>query len=292
MKCMLWMPLLLILALALPTFAAPSLGVPSGYIFLPNAQIAPRDVWDTGLAYLHTAGDNQLGALIDPSALPCDGDGATLRGITGLSQTVEVGAGLQYINKEYGSALACILSAKAQVWEDAAQGMSAAAGLLYRDWSTDMTGEILGGDLDLELPSIFSAYLAIDKSWSTADGEADGRATLGVMWDRFGATRQVSTSGLVVFPISWPFDPDGSVDSKAALTPFFGIQLRQGDLTFLGEYKPGIDTGGFNYADDLWSLAVRKQVNPDLAVTGGLTSYNLPYADADLGFYLDAAWVF
>jgi hypothetical protein len=286
------MLLLLALAFAVPALAAPSLGVPSGYVFLPSAQLAPMDAWDVGLAYIHTAGDNQLGQLADPGGLPCDGDGFILRGITGLSPKVEVGAGLQYIDKSYGSALAWILSAKAQVWEDPAQELSAAVGLLYRDWSTDMTGEISGGELEVELPAIFSAYLAVDKSWSTADGESEGTATLGVMWDSFASTQQVTTSGLVILPIGWPISPFGKVDSKAALTPFFGIEWAQGDLTFLGEYKPKLDDNGFNYADDLWGLAVRKQVNPDLTLTAGVTSFNLPYTNADPGFYLDAAWVF
>ena len=292
MRRLFWMPLLLTAALTLPALAAPSLGVPSGYVFLPNAQVAPMEAWDVGLAYVHTAGDNQLGALDVSSGPLCDSDGFVLRGITGLSETVEVGAGLQYVDKSYGSATAYILSAKAQVWDDAVQGLSAAVGVLYRDWNTDMSFDTFSGSIDMELPSIFSAYLALDKAWGGEEGEAAGLATLGLMYDRFDSARQVSNTGWVVTPMSWPIDFDGTVHSKTAFTPFLAIQLTQNDLTFLGEYKPKIDDNGFNYADDLWGLAVRKQVNPDLTLTAGVTSFNLPYTNADPGFFLDAAWVF
>lgn len=282
--------ILLLLCCGGGAFAAQSLNSATGYGQLPSAAVAPTGEIEISGAYVRTAGTNELSAL--RGSYPCDGKGFNLRALAGVTKHFEFGLGYLKVDKSYGNATAFTVAGKAKLMEKSEQGLSVSAGASYRSWSSDLRKEI-PADLDtliMDLPSVTSLYLVLDKDWpKTAADSWQGKASLGVVYDHFSDSQQRLASGIPYFvvPDDFPISSAGKVKSENFLSPFVALQLSNGDWSLIADYKPRLEKSNFKYASEVWSAAVRKQCRLGLAVTAGVTNFNLPYTDSDGACFID-----
>lgn len=272
--------------------AAVSLEPASGYVHLPDAQVASRGAIEAFAAYVTAEGTNELGRAMT-MGFPCHGNGFTIGAVGGIGQNVELGVAYTSISKSIGDANAFAVAAKWQFYSNAASGLAAAVGGSWRNWNADMDRETAIDVIHLDLPTVTSAYLALDKTWRPASASiCSVSGTVGVAWDNFGDTQQTSDSGSPFGGTDVPISPTGVVASDSFVSPFIGIRVDAPKWSVLGEFRPALECGGFDYQSVLWSFAVRGQVAPSTALTMGVSTWNLPYSDSDPAFFLEVSHCF
>mgnify|MGYP001140059873 CR=1 FL=1 len=272
--------------------AAPTLNNASGYVQLPDAAVAEKGQYILSAAYVESEGDNELSVL--GPALPCTGEGYNLRVLTGLGENSELGVGFLNIDKDSGDASAVTVAAKYVIFTKPESKMALAVGASYRDWSADIEMEQALDILEVELPQVTSIYLVLDKEWDAApEQEWVFTTSLGVSWDHYSDSNQEWDSGApFIVPDDVPIDSPGEVEGDSFISPFLAVKAVNGDWTLMGEYKPRLDEDGFNYASEIWSLAVAKQCKSNWAVTAGITNFNMPYTDSDADWFVDISYAF
>jgi len=285
------MAVLLILLCGAGAFATQTLNSATGYGQMPSAAVAAMGEIELSGAYVKTAGTNELSAL--RGSYPCDGSGYNARVLGGVGDNLELGIGYLKVDKDYGDATAFTVAAKTKIMAKSEQGWSLAAGASYRDWSSDLR-KAIPADMDtliMELPSVTSLYLVLDKDWKGADSW-QGKASLGVVYDHFSDSQQRLESGAPFFvvPDDFPISDTGKVKSQSFISPFVGLQFSRGEWSFIGDYKPQLEKDSFKYASEIWSAAVRKSCRSGLVVTAGMTNFNLPYTDSDGAFFIDLSY--
>jgi len=284
--------LAMVCALVVPASAFPVLGSGTGYVYLPNAQVVAAHTGEVTAAYVHTNGENDLSGLADGGFI-CKGNSYSLGARIGLAEgKAELGIGVQRVNKSYGDATIYSIAGKYKFYDNSKAGLSSALGVGYSNRSTDMTLTVFGGTLKEELPNTTSVYLTVDKTWPENASGVSGVVTIGANYTNFSSTRQVASTGTVGVPGGFPIDADGNVESQGFVRPLVGVKVSKQDWDFLAEYTPAMSKGGLHYQDKLWSAAVRKAVKPNLILTAGLTTFNLPFASSDTGYFLSAAYAF
>jgi hypothetical protein len=148
----------------------------------------------------------------------------------------------------------------------------------------------------IDLPSVFSVYLAADKGWGAVAGSPwSWVTTVGVVYDRYSSSQQEMAVGPtalagVVNPLAITID--GTVTAESFVRPFLGVQASKGEWSVLADLKPRLRKSGFTYQSEAWSLAVRKTLPNQLEVTAGLTIFNLPYTDSNPGIFVDLSYRF
>ena len=181
-----------------------------------------------------------------------------------------------------------------KLYENPDYELAVSAAALYRNWSSNLALNVPGDTINVDLPSVVSAYLALDKAWGSA-GDADWRwtTTVGLIYDHYTSSSQTFQSGApFAVPPGFPVSSTGVIASEDFFKPFIGVKATNGEWSVLGEYKPRLQWGNFNYATEVWSLAVRKELTVNWAATAGVTNFNLPYTDSDPGFFLDVSYKF
>ena len=267
-------------AMATPTFYPVT-----GYVLAPDAHLAPADAIQVSAAYVATEGESEFQGLVP--LFPCHGRGFDVRGVAGLSPKAEAGIGWLSVNKDPGSAGAFSLAAKYQLYHNLDTKLAVAAGLMYSGWSSDM--EVFPIE-DVKLPSVTTLYVVADKEWENFSQMGwKWTGTIGLAFDSFSATQQE-----FIAPITGTrgFSPGGEVTAETFLTPFLGLKTSNGDWTFLADLKLQQKNEGFIYSDTAWSLAARKSFSDAVTATAGLTSFNIPYSDAQTGWFLDISYQF
>ena len=290
----------LVLGLCCPAvMGAQTLNSASGYVQLPDADVQSRGTVDLSAAYVRSEGTNELSELfpeLEPP-MPCDGNGWNVRALGGLWDRFEIGGGYLQIDKELGDAKAWSVAAKYKVYENCAKDAAIAVGASYRDWDSNMAVIVSDGyyedTLDVELPQVFSAYLAWDKRWVEADESNWGvKTTIGVMYDRYTSSQQKTAFPFLVVPPGYPVSRTGVVAADSFVSPFFGVKLDKGGWNLMAEFKPRLRKDRFFYAKDIWSVAVGKDFGSSLSAKAGVTNFNLPYTDSDPGFFFDLSYRF
>ena len=102
-----------------------------------------------------------------------------------------------------------------------------------------------GDTINVDLPSVVSAYLALDKAWGSA-GDADWRwtTTVGLIYDHYTSSSQTFQSGApFVVPPGFPVSSTGVIASEDFFKPFIGVKATNGEWSVLGEYKPRLRWG-------------------------------------------------
>jgi hypothetical protein len=239
-------------------------------------------------AYVGSDGTNDLTKA--GLAFVCHGNGFNLRALTGLNEKVEVGVGYLNVDKNVGDAHAFTIAGKVKLLEKPESNSTLSAGLAFRNWSADMTIEVSGEDVKADLPNATSLYVVWDKGWGQGVESAwDWTTSLGLAYDSYSSSH-LETSYFFGDVEGIPIDSDGTVASESFIEPFVGVKLTNGEWTILGDYKFRERKGNFNYASAIWSLAARKEINPGVTATLGITNFNLPYTDSDPALFLDLSY--
>jgi len=276
-------------------FAAQTINSASGYAQAPDAKVLPQGTVEVSGSYVRSAGINDL---VNSIALPppCDGNGFNLRALAGVSDRVEIGLGYLGINKEIGDAHAFTVSGKVSLYQKPESKLAISMGAAYRNWSCDMRTTIVVYTLDMDLPSVFSVYLAADKRWGAVAGSPwSWVTTVGVVYDRYSSSEQGmgGADGLnLAGAVTQIIITDGNVPAESFVQPFLGVQASKGEWSVLADFKPRLRKNSFNYQSEAWSLAVRKTLPNKLEVTAGLTNFNLPYTDSNPGIFVDLSYRF
>lgn len=274
---------LLLAAACSGAMAVQTLNSASGYVLLPDANVLAAKAVQLSAAYTATEGTSELNKL--GAVMACHGRGFNLRAIAGLGDKAEVGVGWQNVHKSSGDANAFTIAAKARLMEKPEEGLTLAGGLLYRAWNTNMT--IHGFDADF--PNVTTLYLVLDKSFPSA-GESGWvcSGSIGLMYDHFTSAQQ--SLGIETVVSRLPIDGFDTVRAQGFVSPFIGARATKAGLTILGEYKPQLKKEGFFYQSATWSLAARKEIKPGVTATAGFTNFNIPYTDADTGWFVDISY--
>jgi hypothetical protein len=282
----------LMLGLCLAAFAVPNLNVETGGVQLPDASVAPQGAIQVAAAYVRSEGTNELVPL---PFMVCHGDGYNVRVLGGIAKRLELGAGYLGIDKAAGTANAWTVAAKWKIIDRPCDGLGLALGAAYRGWNSDLKPFLPIID-KLDLPNVFSAYLALDKTWPTCDTDQwQTTTTLGLMYDRYSETKLPGPRVILPGPkgiTQLPFVFGGDVPAENFINPFFGVKISKGGWSFIGEFKPKLRKDHFFYQKDVWTAAVRKQCCNDLTITTGVTNFNIPYTNSDPGFFFDLCYRF
>lgn len=271
--------------------ATQNLNSATGYVLVPDASVAPNDSVQVSGAYLATEGKSELSKL--QLSAPCHGRGFNLRAITGIGEKAEAGIGWLSVKKDPGTASAFGLAGKIQFYHNPDTKMALAAGLLYRSWTTNMTIHTSVDDFDADLPNVTTLYLVLDKEWeSFSEMDWKWTGTVGLAYDSFSSSRQKSATWPFYEDPDLPISADGTIESKTFLTPFLGVKTSNGDWTFLADLKLQEKNKKFIYSDTAWSLAARKSFAESWTATAGLTTFNIPYAKSDVGWFVDVSYQF
>ncbi len=263
--------------------AVQTLNSASGYVLLPDASVMAAKNTQLSAGYVATEGTSELSKLAP--IMPCHGRGFNLRAITGIGGQVEAGLGWQNVHKRSGDANAFTLAAKARIMERPGSGLTLAGGVLYRSWNTDMKVRFF----DADFPNQTQLYLVLDKS---CPGGGESRWTfggsIGLMYDHFASASQQFAVEETVSRL--PVSGLGTIKAQDFIEPFIGARASRGGLTILGEYKPQLKKDGFFYQSATWALAARKDIKPGVTATAGFMNFNIPYTDADTGWFIDISY--
>jgi hypothetical protein len=277
--------LVIIMACAIAT-AEPTLNAASGCVQLPNAEVAKAGGINVAVDFINSTGINELSQL--GFYAPCQGNGFNARTTVGFGSSLEVGLGYLGVFKEIGTANALTVGAKYKFYEDPGNSLSFAIGATYRDWDADMSVFEMYSFIDFNLPTVTSAYIAMDKTFGVpADCEYTTVVTLGLMFDHYAAAQQT----IKYMPIgvqstrAYAIDEGGEVENAEFFSPFIAFKTTNGNWSLKGEYKPELRKDHFTFSSDVWSIAVSKRVTPNLTATLGLTNFNLPYSDSNAGLF-------
>ncbi|HEY3418228.1 MAG TPA: hypothetical protein VGM23_15230, partial [Armatimonadota bacterium] len=118
--------------------------------------------------------------------------------------------------------------------------------------------------------------------------------TVGASLDWYTGAQQALQSGSTTFniPAGLPISASGKVESAQFFQPFAGLEAGNGKLAILAEYRPKLEKDGLIYNSAVMSLAVRKKLTTGITATVGMTNFNIPYTDSDLGVFADLGFHF
>ncbi len=251
----LWLLVLLSAALlaagASSAFAVPSLGGPTGLIFLPTAEIAPSNLWQFAVGH-KTLEVAQFYETLDVSIWG-------LSALKGVSDDAELFVAYQRITDgdnadawEYGGKY--LISENILPRRGLFGGTKVAVGASLGRWS-GAVGMYEGTPVDVET---LRAYVVASKQLApTYTGEWPVDDPMG--------TRVVGSVGLMYLRVDADF-----VTAESLLRPFFGVEIiGQRGLTLLAEYRlkdSDLDEDG------LFSVGIRKPMGSSTTFEVGLTN--------------------
>lgn len=265
----------------------------SGYIHTPNAQVVSTGSIVGYASYVGTEGSNELGRLTS-LPVPCHGNGYTVGAVGGIGGKAELGVSFTSIDKSLGNASAFAVAGKWQILNEAKSGWNLAVGASYNNWTTDM--KITDPLLDVvsfDLPAVTSVYVAADKSSTpTCGGIKLVKGTIGLEYVNFSSSQLSNTSTNPFFGPGIPISPLGRVEGDSFISPFIGARADFGKWSLLGEFRPELETNGFNYQSTLWSVAAQARIGGSTLATAGVSTFNLPYTNTDPAFFFEVSQKF